>query len=193
MLIVFGESDPHVPAEGRKILIDTLPKAGVKHTIVCPPANMRSCATRETVTTQPPPTLSGPRRSACFTVSFHDRTDIANQTDAEAHQGLDIVWADGKTSSYPLVYLRSMCPCASCKEVRAAGGSGAAHPALQQVSPEKPQNRSLTILPGNYATPLTVTAAERVGNYALRLDWSDSHSSGIYSYQYLREIMREQR
>jgi DUF971 family protein len=27
-----------------------------------------------------------------------------------------------------------------------------------------------------------------VGNYALRIDWSDSHGSGIYSFQYLREI-----
>jgi DUF971 family protein len=27
-----------------------------------------------------------------------------------------------------------------------------------------------------------------VGNYALRIDWSDTHGSGIYSFQYLREI-----
>jgi carboxymethylenebutenolidase len=33
MLIVFGESDPHVPAEGRKIFIDGLAAAGVKYTL----------------------------------------------------------------------------------------------------------------------------------------------------------------
>jgi DUF971 family protein len=55
----------------------------------------------------------------------------------------------------------------------------------------KQTKSSLTILPGNYAEPLKVTAVERVGNYALRLEWSDSHGSGIYSFQYLREIMRE--
>jgi len=27
-----------------------------------------------------------------------------------------------------------------------------------------------------------------VGNYAIRIDWSDDHGSGIYSFQYLREI-----
>jgi DUF971 family protein len=47
---------------------------------------------------------------------------------------------------------------------------------------------SLTILPGNYARPVVVVDAELVGNYALRLEWSDDHASGIYSFQYLREI-----
>jgi DUF971 family protein len=91
-------------------------------------------------------------------------------------QGLEVTWADGKVSNYPLGYLRSMCPCASCKEVRGS--------TTQKKS-------SLTILPGNYVTPLTVTGVEKIGSYALRLDWSDQHGSGIYSFQYLREIMRE--
>jgi DUF971 family protein len=91
-------------------------------------------------------------------------------------QGLEVVWADGKVSNYPLIYLRSMCPCATCKEVRATKAQA---------------KTSLTILPGNYATPLTVTGVEKIGSYALRLDWSDQHGSGIYSFQYLREIMRE--
>jgi DUF971 family protein len=91
-------------------------------------------------------------------------------------RGLEIVWADGKTSHYTLSQLRTMCPCAACKEVRAAG---------------KQTKSSLTILPGNFATPLTVTGVEKIGNYAIRLDWSDSHGSGIYSFQYLREIMLE--
>jgi len=89
-------------------------------------------------------------------------------------KGLDITWSDGKVSHYGLSYLRTLCPCAGCKEVRGAKPEG---------------KRSLTILPGNYSQPLTVTAAEKVGNYAIRLDWSDEHGSGIYSFTYLREIM----
>jgi DUF971 family protein len=89
--------------------------------------------------------------------------------------GLDVVWEDGTTSHYPLQYLRTMCPCAACKEVRAAPR----------------QKSSLTILPGNYSAPLRAKAVEKVGNYAIRVDWSDDHGSGIYSFQYLREIMRE--
>ena len=34
MLVVFGEVDPHVPAEGRAILIDALKSAGVKHRVM---------------------------------------------------------------------------------------------------------------------------------------------------------------
>jgi DUF971 family protein len=89
-------------------------------------------------------------------------------------EGLEITWADGTSSRYSLSYLRSMCPCAACKEVRAESHQ---------------KKSSLNILPGNYAQPLKVEGVERVGNYALRLDWSDEHGSGIYSYQYLREIM----
>jgi DUF971 family protein len=91
-------------------------------------------------------------------------------------EALEVTWADGQVSKYPLSYLRSMCPCAACKEVRGV---------------VKPAKSSLTILPGNYAVPLTVKDVERVGNYAIRIDWSDDHGSGIYSFQYLREIMRE--
>jgi len=31
-------------------------------------------------------------------------------------------------------------------------------------------------------------AIEVVGNYALHFTWSDGHSTGIYSYDHLREI-----
>jgi DUF971 family protein len=88
---------------------------------------------------------------------------------------LEIEWQDGLKSVYPLALLRSMCPCALCREVRGED--------------KGPKNRSkLNLLPGNYSQPLTVLDAELVGGYAMRLDWSDNHGSGIYSFQYLREI-----
>ena len=88
---------------------------------------------------------------------------------------LEIDWQDGLHSVYTVSYLRTSCPCAMCKTVRE----------------EKKQEKSttkLTILPGNFAKPIIATGAELVGNYALRIDWSDDHGSGIYSFQYLREI-----
>jgi DUF971 family protein len=93
---------------------------------------------------------------------------------------LEIDWEDGRRCVYPISLLRSMCPCALCKQVREG----------EKPKPEEPGKRKslLTVLPGNYATPLQAVGAELVGNYALRIDWSDSHGSGIYSFQYLREI-----
>ena len=93
--------------------------------------------------------------------------------DLKRDKQLEIEWSDGKVCVYTIGYLRSMCPCAQCKQVR-----------------EGEQNKKslLKILPGNYAAPVTAVGAELVGNYALRIDWSDNHTTGIYSFEYLRQI-----
>ena len=101
---------------------------------------------------------------------------------------LEIDWQDGRRCVYPIDYLRSMCPCAQCKVVR-AGPAGDAPPAGGATAATK--KARLTILPGNYAQPLSAVSAELVGNYALRIEWSDQHGSGIYSFTYLREICPE--
>src|SRR5579884_3802666 len=91
---------------------------------------------------------------------------------------LEIDWQDGLHSVYSISYLRTMCPCAQCKLVR---------------EEQKGKRSLLPILPGNFATPITAVSAELVGNYAMKIDWSDQHSSGIYSFQYLREISPEKK
>jgi DUF971 family protein len=95
--------------------------------------------------------------------------------DLQKDRQLTIEWQDGRRSAYPVTYLRSMCPCAQCKIDR-------------QARAAKPKGLSLTVLPGNHAGPLAATSAELVGGYALRIDWSDGHASGIYSFEYLRSI-----
>jgi hypothetical protein len=48
----------------------------------------------------------------------------------------------------------------------------------------------LTILPDGLAgsAHIVATDAEMVGNYALKITFSDGHSTGLYSWSYLREI-----
>jgi DUF971 family protein len=49
----------------------------------------------------------------------------------------------------------------------------------------------LTVLPANVAKqtgPITAVDAEFVGNYALKIKFSDGHDTGLYSWKYLREI-----
>jgi DUF971 family protein len=83
---------------------------------------------------------------------------------------LAIEWCDGHSSVYPYRYLRGKCPCATCTQrppdLEAAGSP---FPMLG-VKPLKPEK------------------AELVGRYALQIYWSDNHSSGIYSFGYLREL-----
>jgi DUF971 family protein len=98
--------------------------------------------------------------------------------DLKKNERLEIDWQDGLKSVYPLPLLRSMCPCAVCKNQRE----------------EQSKRKSLlTILPGNYSGEISVLHAELVGNYALHIDWSDQHGAGIYSFQYLRELSPQKR
>jgi DUF971 family protein len=93
--------------------------------------------------------------------------------DLKRDEKLEIQWQDGTVCHYSISLLRTRCPCASCKTVRE----------------EKQAKKSLLqILPGNFSEPLSAISAELVGNYALKIAWSDNHGSGIYSFQYLREI-----
>jgi DUF971 family protein len=96
-------------------------------------------------------------------------------------KGLDIAWADGHRSHYDFAYLRDQCPCALCDDERrkkqelggghASGASSTSSPLLPLFKPR----------PG-------ARAAKMVGNYALQIDFSDGHITGIYSYDYLRSI-----
>lgn len=87
-------------------------------------------------------------------------------------KGVKIVWKDGHASEYGLDYLRDACPCATC-----TGAHGAPPRAAQAASPFQ-----------LYKPALKMLGAEPVGSYALRIAWSDGHSTGIYSWEHLRGI-----
>ena len=88
-------------------------------------------------------------------------------------KGITIAWADGRSAEYPVDLLRSMCPCAKCKEER---------------NERQTRKKLLTVLPGNYAGELAIENVEMVGNYAIKITWSDAHDTGIYSFIYLRGL-----
>ena len=80
---------------------------------------------------------------------------------------LKIIWSDNKECLYNLRELRSNCHCALCRH---------------EVTGEK--LISLDKIPSD----INLIKAEVVGNYALHFTWSDSHTTGIYSYEYLRNL-----
>ena len=112
--------------------------------------------------------------SRYFTKLSYNRCIDARPTHLDLRQdrGLSVEWSDGTTSFYSVAYLRKMSPSADAKSLRA----------------ELARN-PLAVLPASKGTgPLTATNIEIVGNYAIRISFSDGHETGIYSWKYLREI-----
>ena len=94
--------------------------------------------------------------------------------DLKKDRGLAIEWADGTSSYFPIAYLRRLSPSADMKELR-----------------KQMDENPLAVLPSSGAGTggrIEALDAELVGNYAIRITFSDGHQSGIYSWQYLRQI-----
>jgi DUF971 family protein len=91
-------------------------------------------------------------------------------------KGIQIDWKDGHHSSYTLAYLRDRCPCASC--------TGAHGTEPQKTDYSAPQSGPFKM----YTPILKMLNVEPVGHYAFRIEWSDGHNTGIYSYDHLRKI-----
>lgn len=91
--------------------------------------------------------------------------------------GVDIEWDDGHHTHYTFQWLRDACPCATCTEDRQG----------HNRKPGEPVKAAPTILP-MYKEPIKPKEVKQVGRYALNFAWNDGHSSGIYSWDYLREM-----
>ena len=83
---------------------------------------------------------------------------------------LEIHWQDGHVSVYPVAYLRRSCRCAAC---------------VDEWTGEQ------RLQPDQVSDDVKPVSVERVGNYAIHIAWSDGHTSGIYSFDYLRSISPE--
>ena len=85
----------------------------------------------------------------------------ANEADVK------ITWQDGHVSVYPARELRLQCPCAGC--IDEVTGE------VRVIATSVPQN----------VRPLKV---DLIGRYAISLQWSDGHNTGIYAFDRLRKL-----
>jgi ATP-binding protein involved in chromosome partitioning len=90
-------------------------------------------------------------------------TRIAQKSPRE----LSILWADGRESVFDVRALRLACACARC--IDEWSGRAMLDPASVPADVRPLQIRS-------------------VGRYAIQIDWSDGHDSGIYPFRRLREL-----
>jgi DUF971 family protein len=92
--------------------------------------------------------------------------------------GVDITWADGHSSHYDFTYLREQCPCATCNDERGK----------KEAMPVATTNLLSSPLLPMYKPKPRAQAATQVGNYAVQISFTDGHSTGIFSYDYLRTL-----
>lgn len=84
----------------------------------------------------------------------------------EGARRMEIDWDDGTTTAYRHEILRGFCPCAHCQ---------GHHGPVRWVE-------------GAEEWDLSLVSLEQVGNYALQLGWGDGHSTGIYTFRFLRSL-----
>ena len=88
---------------------------------------------------------------------------IIEESDSE----ISINWSDETESRYNAVELRKLCPCAGC---------------INEWTGEK------ILKAENIAGDLSFSSITIVGRYALNFHFSDGHETGIYSFQYLKQL-----
>ena len=88
--------------------------------------------------------------------------------------GLQGVCSDGHRSIYPVPALREGCPCAICKE----------KPKHADPPPAAGAGNPLKM----FVPAVAVSSLRPIGRYAVGFEFSDGHSTGIYSFDYLRSI-----
>ncbi len=84
-------------------------------------------------------------------------------------RGLAVTFEDGEHYSFPAEFLRVLSPSA---EVQGHG------PGERKTVPGKKN--------------VAIMKVEPIGNYAVKLVFDDMHDTGLYSWQYLRELGRDQ-
>jgi DUF971 family protein len=83
---------------------------------------------------------------------------------------IEIVWDDDSTVIYPARFLRLRCPCASCQD--------------EMTGKRIISDSALPIL----TYPVKI---DRVGRYAIRIHWSDNHSTGLFTWEKLYQLAGE--
>jgi DUF971 family protein len=88
-----------------------------------------------------------------------------------------IEWSDGQRRIYTYREIQENCPCATCREKRAA--------------PEKPDIGLLPVITAQEAQPLELVRMQPVGNYAYQIHFNYGCESGIYTFELLRHLGSE--
>jgi len=88
-----------------------------------------------------------------------------------------IEWSDGQRRVYTYREIQENCPCATCREKRAA--------------PAPASTGLLPVITSQEAQPLELVRMQPVGNYAYQIHFNYGCQSGIYTFELLRQLGTE--
>ena len=94
-------------------------------------------------------------------------------------EGIRIVWQDGTDNTLSSKVLREHCPSAVSQAKRG------------DTSHDKPLSGKpsmLKVVEASLDEEIRLDRIWGVGNYAIGIEWGDGHNSGIYTYDYLKEL-----
>ncbi len=80
---------------------------------------------------------------------------------------IKVKWQDGHESVYPARTLRMSCPCAGC---------------VDEVTGER------VVIASSVPADVKPLGIQLVGRYAITIQWSDGHHTGIYAFDRLRAM-----
>jgi len=87
---------------------------------------------------------------------------------------LALKWNDGGENFIPLEKLRHCCPCAGCKGETDILGNLYKNPEQKLA-----------------AAAFQLVRIMNVGGYAIQPVWADGHATGIFSFEYLKQVAWE--
>lgn len=87
---------------------------------------------------------------------------------------LVVTWSDEFVQDISIRDLRDQCPCATCGEKRSES--------------EQEKSNPLAVISTAEAAPTTITGMRPVGSYAYSIQFSDGHSTGIFTFDFLRSL-----
>jgi len=82
---------------------------------------------------------------------------------------IKVTWKDAAETIFPARFLRLACPCAGC---------------IEEMTGKKILNEST--VPQD-VHPLAISP---VGRYAIQIQWSDGHNTGLYTWERLSDLAK---
>jgi DUF971 family protein len=80
---------------------------------------------------------------------------------------LEVVWRDGRVDLHNYHTLRCECQCAGC---------------IHEITHER------LLDPRDVPRDIQIDDMSHVGNYAIKIRWSDGHDTGLYTWDLLRRL-----